>query len=146
MKVRFLFIRQNVSFVNVIFIKFVTCLIGSDWYLVIFLTVLQRFLCCHGLFYVAYHIYYFHILLLASIFARGHLYVFWMLVVVLVLLVMGCCLFIYVMLHFLLKLNFICCFSDSSWLWLKGEVDLDGDFPLLLFKASTCSTVVCSCF
>ena len=125
MKVRFLFIRQDVSFVKVIFIKFVTCLIGSDWYLVIFLTVLQRFLCCHGLFYVAYHIYYLHILLLASIFARGHLYVFWILVVVLVLLVMGCCLFYlcYVTLpaevkfYLLFQWFFLTLAQGWSWSW-----------------------------
>ena len=42
--------------------------IGSDWYLILFLTFLQSFLIFHGLVYVAYHVYYFHILLLVSVF------------------------------------------------------------------------------
>ena len=42
--------------------------IGSDWYLILFLTFLQSFLIFHGLVCVAYHVYYFHILLLVSVF------------------------------------------------------------------------------
>ena len=43
-KLRFLFKSWNVAFVNVFLLRFMTCPIGSDWYLVVFSTVLQSFL------------------------------------------------------------------------------------------------------
>ena len=97
---------------------------------------------------VAYHVYYFRILFLASVVVGGHLCVFEC---------VDCCFGSLnnrlLVVLFMLELSFrsctscwscyICCLSASSWLCFVHEVDLDGDFSLLfMFKLLSCSTVV----
>ena len=79
LKLRFWFKSWNVAFANAFLLRFITYPIGLDWYLLVFSTVFQSFKCFHGLLYVLYHVYYFHILmLLASVVLGGHLCVFLM--------------------------------------------------------------------
>ena len=64
---------MNVTFLFVFLLMFMTCPNGSDWYLAVFQLFFKVFKYFHGLLYVTYHAYYFHILLLASFAGGAHL-------------------------------------------------------------------------
>ena len=143
----------NDLFANVFLLGFMTYPIGSDCYLVVFLTILNFFKCFHGFKC-------FPLLLIMFIIS---LFCCWPPLLLEAISAFSACAYCcfpslndgLLFVSFMLELSFrsrtscwscfICCFSDSFWLQFVGQVDPDDDFPLLLMlKFLSCLTkLVC---